>query len=98
MVKDRVGKIKTILAKPDALKGLANVSPYVSGIGGTTILSDLSVDSTKVDLALNFKTNADLSNFMTQISHDKNFGLVDLTTFGFNSTTGYSVEIVATNK
>lgn len=98
LIKDRLGKIKTILAKPDALKGLTGVSPYISGLSGSTTLSDLSADSSKVDMTLNFKTNADLTNFMTQISQDKNFGSVVLASFSFSSAAGYSVEVIASNK
>lgn len=98
LVKDRIGKIKTVLAKPDALKNLAAVNPYVSGLTPSTTLSDLSVDSDKVAFSLVFKNNADLTNFMSQISQDKNFGSVELTSFTFNSTSGYSVEITTATK
>lgn len=98
LVKDRIGKIKTVLATPDALKNLTAINTYISGLSGTTALTDLSIDPLKVDMSLTFRTNADLTNFMTQISQDKNFGSIALTSFGFAAATGYSVEITTANK
>lgn len=98
LVKDRIGKIKTILASPDALKNLAAVSPYISGASGIESLPDLTIDPSKVDMILNFKTNSSLTNFISQISRDKNFTNVVLSSFNYSSTTGYSVEIAASSK
>lgn len=98
LIKDRVGKIKSILATPDALINLTAVSPYISGLSGSTTLSDLSADSSKVDMTLTFRSNTDLTNFMSQISNDKNFSTVVMPSFAFSSTAGYSVQITALNK
>lgn len=98
LLKDRVGKIKTILAAPDATKNLSLISPYISSLSASSKVSDISIDPSKVNLALNFVNNTDLSNFLSAISKDSQFGSVRMTSFTFNDATGYSLEILAVNK
>lgn len=93
LLKDRVTKIKSALSLPSADVSLAAIEPLVSNLPENSSLSELSLDSAKTTVALNFTSSADLTSFLNQISTNKNFASVIMTSFTYSLGTGYQVEM-----
>jgi hypothetical protein len=93
LLKDRLKKIKTVQTVPNSQKNVGNLDPVILGLGSNATLTELSADSEKADLSINFKNNSDMAGFLENIDSIKTFKTVIMTTFGFNPTSGYLVSI-----
>lgn len=93
LLKDRIKNIKTVQGLPDATRNLTNIEPVVDSVGGSGSVTELSIDSQKIDLSALFKTNTDLPAFITKVKESGVFKSVILTSFGFNSASGYLVSL-----
>jgi Tfp pilus assembly protein PilN len=93
LLKDRLAKVKIAQSTQSGVKNLEKIDPFIAGLSGSTILTELDVDSQKVDLSILFKSNNELSTFLKTLTDSKVFQSVVLTSFGFNPLTGYLVTI-----
>jgi len=93
LLKDRLNKITSVQLTPSSLPNLIVIDPFLSSLSSTTAVSELGIDSQKMDLTLNFKSNSDLSTFLKSLSSSDVFKAVTITSFGLNPSTGYSVGI-----
>ncbi len=93
LLKDRLKKIKTVQAMSSSLENTGNLDSLVSVLGSSATLTELSADSDKVDLSVNFKNNSDLAGFLERIGSIETFKTVIMTAFGFNPASGYLVGI-----
>ena len=93
LLKDRIKKIKTVQGLPNSFKNLGNIDPVVSTLTGSASLTELSTDSTKVDMSINFKSNSELAAFLQNLNSVKVFKSILMTTFGFNPASGYLISI-----
>lgn len=98
LLKDRVGKIKTALNVPSAIKNLDSVTPFVSSLGPTASLNELDVDSQKVDFSVLFASTADLSTFLKTLTNSTTFTSEVMTSFGYSPTSGYLLGVRLTGK
>lgn len=89
ILKDRIGKIKSAKALKGINPGLTAVSPILSQMASDSSLSELTIDSQKVELSVNFRSRVELSNFLGNVKNSISFKSVVLTSFGFNPSTGY---------
>lgn len=102
LLKDRIGKINTVLGLPDAIKTLNIIEPFISNLSASSSLSQLDIDPIKIDLSLQFSSTADTSAFIKSLSNMKSlpdskvFTSVVLTSFGYNPISGYLVGVSAT--
>lgn len=93
LLKDRIGKIGIVKGFPSSLKNLALIDPYLANFSPDSSLNELDVDSKKTQLLLTFKSNNDLSAFMSSLSKSDVFKTVILSSFSLSPVSGYSVGI-----
>ena len=96
LLKDRVGKINMALGLPEAIKNLDAIDPFISNLSSSASLNQLEIDAQKIDLSFQFRSTADTSAFIKSLSDMKDFRSVVLTSFGYDSTNGYTVGISIT--
>lgn len=98
LVKDRVAKIASIQGLPSSLPNLAAIDPYLTSLQETGSINEMAIGPSSINLSINLKTYTDLSAFLESLQSSDTFGSVTLTSFSFNPTSGYSVEIEAVKK
>lgn len=98
LLKDRLAKITTIRGMPSSLINLTVMEPFLAGFSSNVSINQMEVGTKGIDLALNIKTNSDLSAFLTSIKDSGVFKSVDLTSFAFSPSTGYSVGVTMVKK
>ena len=98
LLKNRIAKIASIQALPSSLQSLTVIKPFLSGLSADTSVNQMSVDSKGTTLSVNFRNITDLSQFLGSFRSSNAFSSVNLTSFSFNPTTGYSLEIRAVRK
>src|SRR3989344_8584630 len=54
LLKDRVGKINTVLSFPEAIKNLDAIEPFISNLSSSASLNQLEIDAQKIDLSFQF--------------------------------------------
>jgi|GEM_PF-1371342 len=98
LLKDRIAKIKIVQGLPTSDKNLTNFRKYISGLSGSSTVNELDVDPGKITAAIDFRSNSDLTTFLTSLSENTEFKVIDLSSFGFNPATGYLVSLTVTPK
>lgn len=93
LLKDRIKDITTVQAIPSSLPNLIATDPFISALSTNDAVTELNIDPQKMDILLNFKSNADLTTFLKSLSSSTAFNTVTLTSFGLNPTSGYSVGV-----
>jgi hypothetical protein len=93
LLKDRLGKIKTVQGVATAAKSLSDMNPLLSLVTGDSTLSELNVDPQKITASVAFKSNSDLTDFLKGISSNTNYSSVLLGTFNYNPAIGYQVSL-----
>jgi hypothetical protein len=98
LLKDRLGKIKTVQGLPTATQNLTSIDPVLVLVAGNSFLSELDVDSQKVAATIVFKSNSDLTNFLKNISLNTTYSSVSLGTFNYSPAVGYQLSLSFTKK
>ena len=93
LLKDRLENITSIQNMPNSLASLAVIEPFLSGFSSNVSVSEMQISPTEVDLTLRIKSNSDFSALLTSIRNLGDFRSVNLTSFSFNPSSGYSVEL-----
>ncbi len=93
LLKDRLGKIKTVQAIPTATDNLNGMDPLLVLITGNSFLSELNVDVQKVTATIIFKSNSELTNFLKAVNSNTSYSSVSLGTFNYNPTAGYQISL-----
>ncbi len=93
LLKDRIKKIGIVQNLPTSLKNLVAIDPFLSNLSIESSVNELNVDSNKISLLLNFKSNDDLSKFLNDLSGSAVFKSVVLSSFSLSPTNGYSVGV-----
>ncbi len=96
LLKDRLEKIKQISTFPNASKSFTGITPFVDSLGANSVISELSLDSQKISLTANFRSNKDLTDFMKNLGSQSTFTGITLNSFNYNPATGYLVGIIFT--
>ncbi len=89
LLKDRITKINSVHETPSSVKVFTKIEPFLASIGQNSDLIELSIDPQKFDMSVVFRTNSDLTEFLSKISNSDVFKSVTLTTFGYNPASGY---------
>lgn len=95
LLKDRLGKIKSVLGAVTANSVLTSVNPYITGLSSETTLTETSIDSAKAEISLTFRSKADVSAFFEKLADTKDFGTITLSSFTYSPENGYLVGISA---
>lgn len=93
LLKDRVGKIKTVQAFSNGLNNLTALEPLLPLSSPDSLVSELTIDPLKIALSLNFKSNDSLSSFLATLSSSKAFKSVVVSSLGLSPLVGYSVGV-----
>jgi hypothetical protein len=93
LLKDRISKIGQIRSTENSNDEINLISGLISGIQGTSYVSEVSLDSQKIDLSLVFRNSSDLSNFLKGLVSNKPFSSVVLSSFGFTPANGYILSL-----
>jgi hypothetical protein len=90
LLKDRLGKIGKIYAKPAASKNLGAVDFLIKSLPPTTTINLMDIDAEKTGVTYAFATNTDLTNFLNLLNNQTNLD-VTMTSFNYETTNGYVV-------
>lgn len=93
LLKDRISKVVALKSVASAQSNFEKIDPFVSGITGESVLTELDIDSKKTDLSVLFRSNSELTNFINALRNSQIFKTVVMSSFGFNPTSGYLVSI-----
>lgn len=93
LLKDRIGKIQSLAQLPSAGRNLSSVSTILSQLPSEVGVTELSLDSKKIDLSLKFKSNYNLSQFMDFAKNSEVFKSVVMSSFGMSPSSGYLVSL-----
>ena len=92
LLKDRLVKIKEISKEPSATNNFAGATSIFNALSDFVTISELNLDSEKVNMTLGFKTNTELNEFVKSLENQTAFSNVTLNSFGLNPVSGYLVE------
>ena len=98
LLKDRIKKISLVQSTPGSLNNLVAIDPFLLNLTADSSVSELSVDSQKTQLLLNFKSNSQLSTFLDTLSASDVFKTVVISSFSLSPVSGYSVGVNIENK
>jgi uncharacterized membrane protein YhiD involved in acid resistance len=98
LLEDRLTKIGSVQKIPNSLASLITVEPFLTKFSGSVSVNQMQITPIGTTLSLNIKTNSDLTSLLTSIQNSDAFKSVELTSFSFNPTVGYSVEVAMVNK
>jgi len=98
LLKDRVAKIKVLTNIPTALHNLDSTNAVLAPLTADSNVNDLAVNATKVSMSLNFRSSADIANFLKALSETRDFQTVSLSSFSFNPVSGYLVSVSIVGK
>ncbi len=96
LVKDRVDKIKPIIAEPGAEKYMGLFKSIVSSLPDSTAISEAEVDGTLMKLTFQASKSSDLVNLFSSLSQGGVFKRVYLKNFSFNKSIGYVASLEVT--
>lgn len=91
LLKDRLEKIIKVQTLSSSDKSFAALVPYLDNVGENSSIAEVDVDTEKIILSVNFKTNSELSNFFKSIDERSPFGGATLESFSYNPVSGYMV-------
>lgn len=89
LLKNRLDRIKTVKSLTSSAKNLTNIDNLLSTLGSDTNLTEIDIDRDKIDVSFLFKTDSDLSLFLSSIKDLKIFKSVVLSSFSYNPENGY---------
>jgi hypothetical protein len=92
ILKDRIAKIVEAKAVPSALKTIVNVDAFLSDLSPDSTINQFNAGSTKADISMSFKSNADLTSFLQAVSVSS-FKSVILSSFSYSPSQDYSVGV-----
>lgn len=98
LLKDRLAKIKTVQSIPTATKNLVTIEPILSALSGSSLISELDIDSQKTTTSVVFKSNSDLTNFVKSLQTNTAFSLISIGSFNYSPATGYQLGLTFTAK
>lgn len=91
LLKDRLIKAKAVGNLESAGDNFNEMIPVFNSLPFDSNLTELSVDSQKIDVSMTFGSSASLTQFFEGLSSFDSFSKVTLTSFGLNPATGYVV-------
>lgn len=97
LLKDRVGKIRTLMNIPSAIVNLDIINGIISPVSAANI-NELNVGTAKISTTLRFESAGDIGIFLKGLSESDAFQSVSITTFSFNPVGGYLVGVAIVTK
>lgn len=91
LLKDRLSKIKKVLADDNVAKNLKSSEPVISLLGPNANLTQLDVGESKVDLSASFTASSDMAKFIQAVSATTSFKTINSTGISFSPNVGYIV-------
>ena len=88
LLKERVGKIKSLLAQKTQEQSLTSSSGILLNHPGVTLIQ-ATVSQDKISISADSQKIADLNSFFESILPDNNYKNIGLTSFSYNPKTGY---------
>jgi len=98
LLKDRITKITSVLTIPNSLLNLTAIGSFLSKFSGSVSIDQMQIDPAAIVLLVNLKTNSDLSTFLGLLENSAIFKSVNLTSFSFSPSSGYSLEVSVVRK
>lgn len=93
LLKDRLSNIKKVQSLPSVTKNLTNIDAVMGKLTGDSLIAELDVDAQKTNASLIFKSNSDLTNFLSSLSTNTAFSSITLTGFNYSPSSGYEVNL-----
>src|SRR3989304_7120873 len=94
LVRDRVGKIKTIISERSFEDKLAKIQNLMKRLPVGQEPKTLEIDITRSRGSLNFETSESLANFLRVLIENDDYGQIELNTLQFDINGEYEVELV----
>ena len=97
LIKDRIGKIKSVLAKENVRVQTETLSGVVGSFPPGVRILEIQMTSQKVTLTLIFSSSESFGIFYKGLIEAKTYKTIVLKTFSFNPSTGYIATMELTN-
>jgi len=91
LVKDRLGKVKTVLSEKTAIDAVKEVPAILAKLPATVTLSSAEFSSVTNNLVFTTTDSALVPQLVATLMAEKVFSTVNLNVFTFNETKGYAV-------
>lgn len=91
LLKDRLEKIKAVKSLTSANESLDTIEPVINLLPQDASVSEISVDTQKIDASFIFRDTVALSAFLDNLESSGSFSAITLTSFGYTSQAGYLV-------
>lgn len=92
LLKDRLAKIASVRANPNASKNIEEVNSLLTNTSTALNMSEANITSAKSSLALDIYSNEDLSIFLNNVKKSTFLKSANLTSFSYN-VNGYSLNL-----
>lgn len=89
LIKDRISKIKTVLAKESSNEQIATLSDFLRGLSPDARVLEIQITSQKVTLGVIFPTSSAFGTFYKTLVEAGLYKTVILKSFSFNPSAGY---------
>lgn len=97
LLKDRIGKIKTVFASSSSENNLGGVGKILNNSSGV-LMSDVKILPGKVNLTVMSVSAAPLGDFLEKIVTGNDYQTVKVKSLSFNPSSGYLVSLELTQK
>jgi hypothetical protein len=98
LLKDRVIKIKKVLAMPDSQGNIVISQEVLVMATGLVNIGELEISPEETKLTVTSNNSSSLSQFLTTLTGSKVYKTIVLSSFSFNPTAGYSAVFDLFNK
>jgi hypothetical protein len=92
LIRDRLGKIKTVQSLPTSIEAINAISPILDQLPGSLTMTDASFAPTISSLTFQTVDPTAVSQLMATVIGVKSFSTISLKSFSYNETAGYKIE------
>ena len=98
LLKERIGKIKTVLAMESSDNNIANAEYLITSLSSDVVINAIQVGYKKINGSFVFKDSSQLSDFLEFLLQNDEFRQVKLKSIQYDPKTGYSLDLELESK
>ncbi len=95
LIKDRIGKIKTILSQKTAYDNSGNIQNILLGLPSDVVLGEAEISPAQIRFSVTSKTSLGMVSFLTNLTSQSKYKQMVLKNFNFRPSSGYSITVEA---
>lgn len=95
LIKDRIGKIKSILSQKTAYANSENIQSILLGLPADVGLDEADISPAQARFSVTSKTSLGMVSFLTNLTSGTKYKQILLKNFSFRPSSGYSITVEA---